>query len=192
MRGANRWLVLTLGGGFAVAAVAHPGHGVGSLAGGVLHPLGPDHLLAMVSVGLWSVCVLPAGRRIAGPAVFMLAMLAGAVAGAAGHVLSWIEPALALSVALLGAMLLAPRALPPWAGTLAIAIAGSLHGLTHGAELPAGAAFGGYAAGFLLATAALHAAGLGLGAALARLPAWVWRATAAGIGLAGGAMLVRI
>lgn len=192
MRNANRWLAIAVCGGFAVAASAHPGHDTSSWASGLAHPLGPDHLLAMVSVGLWSVAVLPARRRLAGPAVFMLALLAGAAAGAAGHVLAWIEPAIALSVALLGAMLLAPRTLPVWAGAIAIAAAGVLHGLAHGVELPSGASFGGYAAGFLLATAALHAAGLHLGAALLRLPAWVWRLSAAGIGLAGGAMLVRI
>ncbi len=192
MRNANRWLVIAACGGFAAAASAHPGHGTASWASGLAHPLGPDHLLAMVSVGLWSMAVLPAGRRITGPAVFMLALLIGAAAGAAGHVLAWIEPAIALSVAVLGTMLLAPRALPIWAGAIAIALAGLLHGLAHGAELPAGAAFGGYASGFLLATAALHAAGLSLGAVLLRLPAWVWRLAAAGIGLAGGAMLVRI
>ena len=42
-----------------VVGAAHAGHGGGagfggSLAAGLLHPvLGPDHLLAMVAVGLW-------------------------------------------------------------------------------------------------------------------------------------------
>ena len=48
------------------AAQAHTGHSTESLFAGLAHPLGLDHLLAMVAVGTWSAVALPAGRR--GPA----------------------------------------------------------------------------------------------------------------------------
>jgi urease accessory protein len=61
------------------------------------------------------------------------------------------------------------------------------HGHAHGAELPAGASGLGYAAGFVVATIALHATGIALGM-LNKWPAGE-RALRAGGGLvaAGGA-----
>ena len=38
----------------AGTAAAHTGHGTESLFEGLAHPLGLDHLLAMVAVGVWS------------------------------------------------------------------------------------------------------------------------------------------
>ncbi len=175
------------------AAAAHTGHPTASWIDGLVHPFaGADHLLAMLAVGLWSAAALPSGRRLAGPLIFMLALTCGAAAGASGFGVGWLESALAASVALLGTMLIAPRVLPVAAAGAAIAAAGLLHGLAHGAELPPGGSIGAYAAGFLLATAALHVAGLRLGVALQRLPVWTWRATAVGIGLTGALMLARI
>ncbi len=43
------------------------------------------------------------------------------------------------------------------------------HGHAHGAELPAGAEAAPYVAGFALATALIHAAGIAFGLALGRL-----------------------
>jgi urease accessory protein len=192
MRSPNRFLVGAVLSGIGTVAVAHTGHGTASWFGGLTHPLGADHLLAMISVGLWSAAALPPGRRLAGPAIFMLTLLCGAAAAAGGLGSPWLDAAIAGSVALLGAMLIAPRALPVPAAAIAIGAAGLLHGWAHGVELPAGAAFSGYAAGFIVATAVLHGAGLRLGAAMQHLPAWICRAMAAGIGLTGAMLLVRI
>lgn len=178
--------------GASFAAAAHTGHDSGSLFAGLHHPLGLDHLLAMVAVGLWSTLALPAGRRWAGPAVFMLGLLAGAISGAFGLATPLAEVGIAASVMLFAAMLLTPQALPQSIGLGLLATAASLHGLAHGAELPAGASFTGYAAGFLLTTAALHGAGLGLGRTLVHAQAWAWRAVAAGLGAAGLVLLVQI
>jgi urease accessory protein len=68
-----------------------------------------------------------------------------------------------------------------------VAVAASVHGLAHGAETPA-SGFAGYALGFLLTTAVLHAtgvaAGLGIRRHLARQSAWL---LAGAGGLLGGA-----
>lgn len=177
-------------------ALAHPGHGALGLLDGLAHPLGADHLLAMVAVGLWAAAALPAGRRLAAPAAFMASLLAGAAAGAAGLSLALVEPAIAASVLLLATMLALPGRIASGPGLLLVALAGSLHGLAHGAELPAGASFAAYAAGFLGSTALLHGLGLMAGQALlawqrsaARLLAW--RLTAASLALAGLALLAR-
>jgi urease accessory protein len=173
------------------AAQAHTGHGTDSLFAGLAHPLGLDHLLAMVAVGTWSAVALPAGRRVAGPATFLAALLAGAVAGAAGLALPLTETAIAASVLLFGLMLAFARQVPVGAGLALTAAAALMHGLAHGAELPAGGLFAGYAAGFVVTTALLHAAGLGLGRAMAHLQARVWQVLGGAVGLTGLVLLAR-
>ncbi|MGR6806992.1 HupE/UreJ family protein [Sphaerotilus natans] len=173
------------------AAQAHTGHGTDSLFAGLAHPLGLDHLLAMVAVGTWSAVALPAGRRAAGPATFLAALLAGAVAGAAGLALPLTETAIAASVLLFGLMLAFARQVPVGAGLALTAAAALMHGLAHGAELPAGGLFAGYAAGFVVTTALLHAAGLGLGRAMAHLQTRVWQALGGAVGLTGLVLLAR-
>ena len=145
------------------AAQAHTGHGTHSLMQGLTHPLGADHMLAMLAVGVWSVSALPTHKAWQGPATFMLALLLGAVLGAVGLTLPYLEHAIALSVTLFGAMLvLGPQAMPKRLGLTLIALAAALHGLAHGAETPA-SGFAAYAIGFVLTTGALHGAGLALG-----------------------------
>lgn len=150
----------------AGSAHAHTGHDASSLMAGVVHPLGLDHMLAMLAVGLWSVRVLPARRAWQGPALFMLALVAGAVLGLLGFQFAMLEQLIALSVVLFGAMLMmSVHKVPAVLGLGAVALAGLAHGMAHGAEAPA-SGFSAYALGFLATTAVLHfggvAAGLGL------------------------------
>ncbi len=189
----NRSLCSTLLGvclaGFAGLASAHPDHGAASFASGLAHPLlGLDHLLAMVAVGLWSATAVPAARRAVAPALFVVLMLVGAAAGQAFGALSMVEPGIAASVVLLGALVFAGRRLATPASLVMIGGAALLHGYAHGVE-GAGAGFVAFAAGFALATALLHAAGVGLGVHLARGRAWIVRAAAVAVGASGFAML---
>lgn len=154
---------------FASAVQAHTGHGADGFAAGLAHPLGLDHLLAMFAVGVWSVLALPPSRAWAGPAVFMLALIASAALGAAGLRLPFLEYAISASVVVFGLMLVwATRRLPSGPGLALVAVAASLHGLAHGAEAPESASFAMYAAGFLLTTAMLHFGGIFVGLALRR------------------------
>ena len=174
--------------GAAGTAAAHPGHAEG-LAAGLAHPfLGLDHLLAMLAVGLWSARALPAGRRWQGPAVFVAAMLAAALAALAGVALPGVEIAIAASVVLCGVLVAQGRALGAHTGLALVALAALAHGLAHGAEAPAGG-FALFAAGFVAATAALHGAGLALAVRAQRLPALAWTVTGAALGAGGLAML---
>jgi urease accessory protein len=178
----HRIAALTLLGGMAAAAQAHPGHGVYTLTQGLEHPLfGLDHLLAMVAVGVWSVSALAASKAWQGPATFMLALLAGASLGMMGLNPPHLELLVALSVVLFGAMLWLARqkSAHPAAGLGLIAAAAALHGLAHGAEAPA-SGFAGYAIGFLVTTAALHFSGIGIGLAIRR-----WLAERSGLALGG-------
>jgi urease accessory protein len=147
----------------AGTAQAHTGHGTSGLAGGLAHPLGADHLLAMLAVGLWSVSALPAHKAWRGPAIFMLVMIASAAVGALGIRVPFLEPMISLSVVMFGAMLVLTRVhLPEGLGLGLVAIAASLHGLAHGAESPP-AGFATYALGFLATTATLHFGGVAVG-----------------------------
>lgn len=144
-------------------AQAHTGHGTEGLWSGLTHPLGLDHLLAMVAVGVWSISSLPRQQAWWGPATFLLALMLGAGFGASGGAVPALEQCIALSVVLLGAMLvLARRPLPMLAGLGLVAGAAVLHGVAHGAESP-NTGFGAYAVGFMLTTAALHFGGMALG-----------------------------
>lgn len=133
-------------------ALAHAGHDEGSFLSGLTHPVGgADHVLAMLAVGLmaaqWS------GRALwALPVAFVLAMVAGGLAGAAGLPFPAVEPMILASIIVLG--VLVALALRPRLGRVLplVALFGAAHGWAHGAEGPdAGLAL--YALGFALATA---------------------------------------
>lgn len=175
----------------AGAASAHTGHGVSGVADGLAHPLGADHLLAMLAVGAWSAAGAGTPRYWLGPLSFLVAMGAGAWLGLAGLRSPLVEPGLALSVVLLGGMLALSSRLPTGPGLALVALAASMHGLAHGAELPAGASVAGYATGFLLTTAALQIGGAGLVLALRPSGARVWQMLGASFGMAGLMLLLR-
>jgi urease accessory protein len=161
-------------------AFAHPGaapHAHG-FVDGFAHPFtGPDHLGAMLAVGLWSARE-PRRLRVA-PLAFLACLLAGALASAAGLAVPAVEPMIAFSLLAFGLLIAHRATLPP---ALTAGLVGGFawfHGAAHGLELGAGAAL----AGMLAATATLHLAGIGAGLALARRGAWWERA--AGLAVAG-------
>ena len=163
-------------------AFAHVGSGDnGSFISGFLHPLsGPDHVLAMVAVGLCAV-MLGSGARLAIPAAFVGVMLLGFFAALAGLPLPFVEPVILASSVVIGLLVAIARPASP--GLVAAIVGGFafFHGHAHGAEL-AGANALFFGMGFVLATALLHAVGIGMGVAAGRLT----RGTAA-LRIAGGA-----
>jgi urease accessory protein len=178
------WLALGI---FLVARAAFAHEQEGAAAGlvtGLGHPIsGLDHVLAMVSVGLW-------GAQLGAPAIwllpvtFPLVMACGGFLGLLGVPLPGVEIGVALSAILLGAMV-AGEVRPPLG--LAAALVGFFaifHGHAHGTELPEGQSGLLYSVGFVTATGCLHAAGIGLGLVHRR----EWGRTA--LRLAGGAVTV--
>jgi urease accessory protein len=171
-------------------AVAHSGSMRGGFVGGFAHPLfGPDHVVAMVAVGLWGAFLGPPAIWLL-PIVFPLVMAFGGVIGILGVPLPGIEIGIALSAIVLGLMvLLAAR--PPLAVAAALVGAFAIfHGYAHGAELPPGADAVAYSVGLVVATGLLHLTGIAFGQ-LARWPAGRMAVRAAGgvIALAGVAFL---
>jgi urease accessory protein len=145
-------------------AYAHSGTGVpGGFVSGFLHPLsGPDHLLAMVSVGLWGAFL---GRPLIYllPVIFPTVMAAGAVLAMIGLRLPPVEIGIALSVLVLGGCIALAVKAPVWVASVIVAAFALFHGYAHGQELPSAADPVAFSAGFVLATGLLHVLGIAIG-----------------------------
>jgi urease accessory protein len=144
-------------------AFAHPGHDGVSLVHGFAHPLGGiDHIAAMVAVGLLAARI--GGRALwLVPASFLAAMTLAGAAGMAGFGLPYVETGILLSVVVLGAIVALRVTMPVAAAMGLVAFFAVFHGYAHGAEMPDAASGMAYGAGFVVATALLHALGVGLG-----------------------------
>ncbi|CAN7399260.1 HupE/UreJ family protein [Pseudoduganella sp. LjRoot289] len=169
----------TPAGGPLLAAFGQSGWAAAFQAG-FLHPLtGVDHLLAMLSVGIWG-ARQPQGKPL--PLLFLAAMLLGTLSGVAGLSIPGLEAGIAATVVLTGVLIALAARLPLAIGAAMIAAFAVLHGNAHGHELPlAGSAFG-----FLAASGLLMAAGRWFGRAAG---ADMVRITGAGIAATGVLMM---
>jgi urease accessory protein len=158
-----------IGAALAAPASAHTGveaHSHG-FAAGFLHPvMGLDHLLAMLGVGVWAAQL---GKRATWlvPLAFVAVMVGGAALALSGAPLPMVEFGIAGSVLVIGGLIALGARVPV---ALAMSLVGAFalfHGHAHGTELPGFAHPASYGAGFVAATALLHAAGVGV-AQLAR------------------------
>lgn len=173
---------------FTGPALAHTGVGLHThgLAAGFTHPfLGADHLLAMLAVGLWGAAALPHRLWLA-PASFVGGMIAGAGLQLAGMTLPHVEGMIALSVLAFGLMTAFALRVPAVAALALTALFALSHGYAHAAE--ASGTFSAYLAGFVAATALIHAAGVGVGLGVLRFR-YALPVLGAGIAAAGIAML---
>jgi urease accessory protein len=145
-------------------AQAHhvPGESNGFVTG-VNHPIhGLDHILAMLAVGLWAAQL--GGRAMwMVPAAFVSLMTVGGALGMSGTHLPMVEAGIMASVLVLGLLIAASARLPLMASMAVVGVFALFHGFAHGAEMPKAASGISYGLGFVIATAALHACGLGLG-----------------------------
>ncbi len=160
-------IVITL----LIPQIASAHTGVGDTSGfwhGLAHPIGGlDHILAMVAVGLWAAQI--GGKALwMVPSAFMLAMASSSVLGHFGVPLPGIEQGILASDFVLGLLLLFAARLPLAVSTGIVAVLAIFHGYAHGAEMPSTASGLAYGFGFILSTATLHLAGIGMGLAIDR------------------------
>jgi urease accessory protein len=145
-------------------AFAHveEGRAEGFLAG-LHHPVsGPDHVLAMIAVGLWGAQLGPPALWIL-PVTFPMVMAFGGTLGLMGFPIPGIEIGIALSALLLGLAVALDWRPPLWAAAILVGFFAIFHGHAHGTELPAGASGLLYSIGFVAATGTLHGVGIGVG-----------------------------
>ncbi|KQY44309.1 HupE/UreJ family protein [Rhizobium sp. Root483D2] len=140
----------------------------GSLLAGFTHPLsGLDHILVMIAVGLWAAQI--GGRALwVVPTAFVGTMAFGFALAIAGVHLPFVEPAILASVVALGLMVAMAVRMETGACAAVVGIFALFHGYAHGGELGAAGALP-FSAGFVVATALLHIAGIGLGLGIGRL-----------------------
>lgn len=148
----------------------------GGFASGFTHPLlGPDHVVAMIAVGLWGVFLgKPAIWLL--PIVFPLVMAFGGALGVAGIPVPAVETGIALSGVVLGLMVAFAVRAPLWVAAILVGVFAIFHGHAHGTELPEATSPLAYSVGFVIATGLLHLFGIVFG----ELKHWAW-----------GAMVVR-
>jgi urease accessory protein len=135
---------------------------VGSFITGLIHPLsGLDHLLAMLSVGLW------AGQNQGKilwmtPLTFMIFMIIGSIIGIMNFNLPISEYAILLSLIVFGSL----TALSIRSNiTIAMLIIGTFalfHGYSHGTEMSKTASAFQYIIGFVITTGLLHITGIAI------------------------------
>ena len=166
------------------AAFAHTGHGDSSgFLHGFMHPIGGlDHVLAMVAVGVFAF-VLGGRALYLVPLSFVGMMAVGFLIGANGIDLPFVELGIALSVIVIGGVAALGKPMPIAAAMSLVGVFAVFHGHAHGAEMPANAGGLDYAAGFMVATALLHLAGIAGAMGVAKLVGTYGRSVAR---LAGG------
>ena len=162
-------IFLALTGALVSPALAHTGVGpTAAFTAGVAHPRrGLDHIAVMVSVGLWA--ALRGNTALwVWPTTFVSVMVIGGALGMTHIAIPFVEPGILASVVALGLMVALAADLPVAVGATIIGAFALLHGHAHGTE--AADTLNGleYMAGFALATATLHAFGMGFALTLQR------------------------
>ena len=142
--------------------MAHYGHD-SSFVSGLTHPiLGLDHLLAMFSVGILS-AQMGGKATWTVPAAFVGVMLFGGLMGIGSEGIPSIEPAIALSVIVLGIAISFKEKLPLMMTVAFVGFFGFNHGFAHGIEMPQLAHTLTYSLGFILGTTIIHLVGIIIG-----------------------------
>ncbi len=168
MKRTGSGLLLTL---VAVPAWAHQAEGAaGGFLTGLSHPIsGPDHVVAMIAVGLW-------GAQLGRPALWLLpvmfpaVMACGSFLGLVGMPLPGVEVGIALSAVVLGFMVMRAARPPLAAAVVIVSVFALFHGHAHGTELPENQSGLHYSIGFVAATGLLHGVGILIGA----IDRWPW------------------
>ncbi|MBK8815481.1 MAG: HupE/UreJ family protein [Methylococcaceae bacterium] len=127
---------------------------------GFHHPLeGWDHLLTMITVGIWA-------AQLRGHAIWLLplafvgVMSLGGLAGAAGLAIPSVEGLILLSCAVFSILIIRRTRFSTQVSVMIVAFFAFFHGFAHGQEISTSASLISYTLGFVLATLLLHGAGI--------------------------------
>jgi urease accessory protein len=162
------------------------GDETGGFVSGFAHPIsGLDHVVAMVSVGLW-------GAQLGAPAMWLLpvtfpiVMAFGGMLALMGVPLYGTEVGIALSAIGLGAVVATEAKPPLWIAALLVGFFAIFHGHAHGSELPPDGNVILFSIGFVVATGLLHLTGIAIGLIHHwKLGQFTLRVGGAGVAMAG-------
>ena len=178
------------------SVLAHGGAGSHLHSGfetGFMHTVtGLDHVVVMLSVGLWSaLSARRTGRAMLwGPLGFTNMLLLGTTLGLQGVEVAAVEPLIAASLVTVGLLVVTKMQLQGvWAAAL-VGLFAVFHGLAHGHELAENAQAFEVLAGLVCATVMLHGTGLALGHLLRGAPVWVPRTIGAAVAILGSSFLL--
>ena len=150
---------------------------------GFFHPFnGPDHMAAMVAVGLWA-AFLGAPALWLLPITFPLVMAFGGVLGILGMAMPYVEAGIALSAIVLGGMVALALRPPIWVAGIIVGLFAIFHGHAHGTELANAENALAYSSGFVVATGLLHILGILFGL-LAAFPSGLMAVRGGGVFIA--------
>jgi urease accessory protein len=155
--------------GIVLAPSSAWAHGVNTIKGGILeglvHPIsGPDHVVAMVAVGLWGAVLGPPALWVL-PVAFPMVMAFGGLLGFLGIQIPGVEIGIALSAIVMGIMVAIECKPALWISAVIVSIFAIFHGYAHGSELPTGSNALQFSMGFVITTGILHLIGILLGEA---------------------------
>ncbi len=172
--------------GLPAVALAHTGQGNHGFMDGLAHPfLGMDHLLAMLVVGVWG--ALQTRKVWLAPTCFVIWLTIGTILGQHGFVVPLLEPVVAISVLVLGAMLTRPFKLSVSTALVFIGGFAVAHGMAHGGELSAGT---GVLVGIILGSALLHVTGMSIARFILKDRPQVARRFGQAVAMVGGGLIL--
>lgn len=145
----------------------------GSFMAGISHPLsGADHILVMIAVGIWAAQIATSAQNrkamLIVPAAFVGTMAIGFLLALGGIHLPFVEPTILASIIALGLLVAMATRVPVSIAAAIVGVFALFHGYAHGGELGSAGALQ-FGAGFIIATALLHVAGIALGLGIAKL-----------------------
>ncbi|MCX7089657.1 MAG: TonB-dependent receptor [Methylococcales bacterium] len=127
---------------------------------GFNHPWrGWDHLLTMLSVGIWATQLRGQAIWLL-PLAFVSVMSVGGLAGAAGFSVPSVELLVLLSGVVFSVFIVRRVRFSTKVNVLIVAFFAFFHGYAHGTEIATSASLFSYTLGFMLATLLLHGAGI--------------------------------
>ena len=153
--------------GYTNMSFAHEGDlHVHTFVSGMVHPLlGLDHLAALALTGIWATVLVKDQRSVWLPVTFLVAMSTGLIAGGLGWTFSAMSADTAVLFALMGMPVLLLLRAPLSMSLMLMSVAGIVHGNAHTGNANQ-VAMGGWLAGLMLMSAALHMTGWRIGMAL--------------------------
>jgi len=145
--------------------LAHGSHGDGIMAG-LTHPIfGLDHNAAILGVGILGYFIYKKKWYLS-IAAFLVTMIIGGMLGIGNEATVMVEKMIALSVVLLGVLIIFRAKVHNYAVLFLLLAFGFFHGFAHGAEMPETTTAFKYILGYSLGTILLGLLGALLGKAM--------------------------